>query len=188
MNPIENPEAYHTFTYGGLTSPGIVGTVSGWKLAWKWDKKTGKGSRKGTITHTGQELSGGSFTVQLWLPEHFAAWERFVKDVGYNTDKKPAVSRKLYYPTVGVIGVVDAVLESISPYEHAGKGLYKSTFEFSEWAPAPKKNATVTPQGSAPSRGPRAVSNDLFPPSGGDPIADQQQAQIAALLAEAQQP
>jgi hypothetical protein len=32
------------------------------------------------------------------------------------------------------------------------------------------------------------VSNDLFPPSGGDPIADQQQAQIAALLAEAQQP
>lgn len=126
-------------------------------------------------------------TVDLWLPSHFDAWETFVRDVGYNTDKKPAVARKLYYPTVSVLGVLDAVLEEVSAPRHIGKGLYRSEFVFSEWAPAPKKNATVTPQGPAPSRT-RATSDDLFPPSGGDPVADQQQQQIAALLAEAGKP
>ena len=187
INPFDNPEAYLTFTLGGIVSPGVVLDVSGWDLAWKWEKKTGKGAKKGTITHTGQELADGAFTVGLWLPSHFAAWEAFIRDVGYNTDKKPAVARKLYYPTVSVTGVLDVVLANISPPKHAGKGLYKSEFSFSEWAPAPRKNATVTPQGPAPSRT-RATSDDLFPPSGGDPVADQQQQQIAALLAEAGKP
>ena len=112
--------------------------------------------------------------------------------MGYDTDKKPASAHKLYYPTVSATGVRDVVTTKFTRPVHAGKGLYKCSFSFGEWVPEPKKNATVTPAGPKPV-GQGAIAGGFAGAlagisGGGDPIADAQQAQIAALLAAAKNP
>ena len=60
--------------------------------------------------------------------------------------------------------------------------LYTITVDLLEYFPPPKASAIGTPTGSAAGKG----SNGAKP--GGDPIADAQQAEIAKLLAQAQDP
>jgi len=192
INPIDNPEAYFKFLIGALESPGVVVATDGFDAEWKWDEKAGKGTKKASVTHTGQKLSSGTFTCALWLPDHFDYWETYVRVIGYDTDKRAASAHKLYYPTVSATGVRDVVTTKCTSPVHAGKGLYKVSFSFTEWVPAPKKNATVTPAGPKPV-GQGALAGGFAGAlagisGGGDPIADAQQAQIAALLAEARKP
>lgn len=192
INPIDNPEAYFKFLIGALESPGVVVSTDGFDAEWKWDEKKGKGTKKASVTHTGQQLAAGTFTCELWLAEHFDYWETYVKVIGYDTDKKPAAAHKLYYPTVSALGVRDVVTGKCTPPKHVGKGKYQVTFAFKEWVPEPKKNATVTPAGPKPV-GQGALAGGFGGAlagisGGGDPIADAQQAQIAALLAAAKNP
>ena len=149
INPFQSAEAYHHFKIGETNSPGIVVSVDGWDNEWDWDEKKGKGTKKASVTHTGQKLSEGSFTVAIWTAQQWADWESFYSLIGYNTDKKPAGAFNLYYPTVSVLGVIAVVTRKVTRPMHAGKGRYVSTFSFKEWVPEPKKNATNTPKGSA---------------------------------------
>lgn len=195
INPWSNPEAYFKFIIGTTESPGVVVSAEGWDSEWNWDEKAGKGARKANITHTGQKLAEGSFTVELWAPHHADAWESFYALCAYNTDKKPAGALNLYYPTVSAAGVLAVVTRKITPMVHVGKGKYRSTFSFKEWVPAPKKNATYTPKGATD--GPKTKPYSYIDGAGVEhidgqdpgeqpvPIDQAQLDQIAALQREA---
>ena len=183
INPWLNPEAFFKFKVGTTDSPGIVVASDGWDSEWNWDEKGGKGTKKANLTHTGQKLAEGSFTVELWSAGHADDWEEFYKLCAYNTDKRPAGALNLYYPTVSVTGVLAVVTRKITPMVHVGKGKYRSTFSFKEWVPAPKKNATSTPTGSGngPRTGPRALEDGEKP----RPVEDDQAALLESLLDQA---
>jgi hypothetical protein len=165
INPWTNAEAYFKFKIGTTDSPGIVVASDGWASAWKWDEKGGKGTKKANLTHTGQQLASGSFTVELWLPSHANEWEAFYALCRYDTDKTPAGALNLYYPTVSITGVRAVVTTEITPMMPAGRGKWRSKFSFKEWVPAPKKNATSTPTGSGngPRTEPRALEGGDYP-------------------------
>lgn len=182
INPWLNPEAFFKFKIGTTDSPGIVVSSDGWESEWNWDEKGGKGTKKANLTHTGQKLAEGSFTVELWSPGQADEWEEFYKLCAYNTDKRPASALNLYYPTVSVTGVLAVVTRKITPMVHVGKGKYRSTFSFKEWVPAPKKNATSTPTGSG--NGPRINPDGLAVGEETIPFEDEQQQVIAGLLGE----
>lgn len=186
INPLLNAEAYDKFLIGTTPSPGIVRTIDGWERKYDWDKKKGKGTAGASITFTSRPLLEGSITIEMWAAAQFNEWEDFLRICSYDTTKRPAQAVNIYYPTIAALGVKAVVVAAVTPIVHAGKGLYRSTFSFVEYAPPPKKPATSTPSGTGngngngPRTGPRALEGD-----GPPPVQERQQNEIAGLLDEA---
>jgi hypothetical protein len=183
LDPIQNPEAWDTIIVGQTTSPGIC-KVSEFKRAHEFDVKKGKGTLGATITFVGRPPAKGSITFQLWTPEHFADWDKFRPLLKYDPTKAAVQAIDIYHPSLADIDINSVVVESIGNIVHEGQQLYSITVELLEYFPPPKSSAVSTPTGSRPRYDPSGATST----SSGDPVADAQQKEIAALLKQATAP
>ena len=182
-NPIDDPQSYDVVRIDGVENPGIIapGGISGFKRPTEWDIKKGKGTKGGTATLSQLPPAKGSIKFLLWSAFHFEAWDQiYRKRFKYDSTKKSVSAVDIYHPALATVDIHSVVTESISPPEHEGKGLWSITVEFIEYLPPPKKTATSTPTGSTSNTtgGNKSGKSD-------DPIADAQQAEIAALMKQA---
>ena len=181
INPLRNPTDYDFVQMGGRQNPGIA-VVTGFKRAFGWDIKKGKGTKGATLTLADYPPCEGSIKFLLWLEEHFTDWATFRELFNYDSSKKPAGAVDIYHPTLADIGINSVVCKSIEALVHEGKQMYSITVELIEYWPPPKKSAASTPNGSKSNDGKNK------PGASTDPIADAQQKQIADLLAKASKP
>ncbi len=181
INPIIEPQAWDNIYIGQVKSPGIA-IVTGFKRDNEWDVKKGKGTVGATITYVGKPPAKGNVVFQLWQPVHFIEWESFRPLLLYDPTKKAPSPVDIYYPSLADLGITSVVVESIGAIEHQGKQLYTISVDFLEYFPPPKKSAVSTPAGS------KSTQKGTTPGTPPDPIADAQQAEIAALLKKASEP
>lgn len=181
VNPIEYPEQWDRVVVGGVTSPGKA-EVGEFKRAHEWDVKKGKGTLGATTTFVGRPPAKGTVTFELWTIQHFIDWETFRKALLYDPTKQNVQAVEIYHPSLADIGIHSVVTENVGNAIKAGKGKWTIAVEFLEYFPAPKKSAVSTPSGST------TTTSGSTPGTQPDPIADAQQKEIAALLAEAGKP
>jgi hypothetical protein len=182
IDPIGFPQVWDYVTVADHNSPGVC-QVSGFRRDFEWDIKKGKGALGATISFVQRPPAKGTIKFLLWTADHFTQWDTFRPLLKYDPTKKSVQAIDLYHPSLADIDLSSVVTESIGAIVHEGQGLYSISVDFLEYFPPPKKSATGTPSGSA-STAPAGTSAGAPP----DPIADAQQKEIAALLAEAQKP
>lgn len=182
INPIANPQAYDTILIGGVENPGIVppGGISGFKREHEWDVKKGKGASGATITYVQRPPAKGSIKFWLWNAAMFSDWEEFRPQFKYDPTKKNPQAVDIFHPTLADLDIKSVVCTSISALEHDGYGLWTCTVELMEYFPPPKKSAVGTPSTSQTNTNPNA---NVQPNA-----QDAQQAEIAALMAQASAP
>lgn len=181
INPIENPQAWDSIFVGQTQSPGLV-DVKGWKRGNEWDIKKGKGTVGATLTYVSKPPAKGTFTFTLWTAQQFRDWDTFRKLLKYDPTKKTVTAIDVYYPSLADIDVKSIVIENIGAIEHVGQGKYQIVVDAIEYLPVPKKSATSSPTGST------STKKGTTPGTTNDPIADEQQRQIAELLKKASEP
>lgn len=187
INPIDDPQAYDVLTVNGVDCPGIVapGGIVGFSRDAEWDVKKGKGTKGGSETLSQLPPAEGSIKFLLWTPEHFEVWdESFRALFKYDPTKKSKDAIAVYHPTLAKNDVNAVVTKSIGPETSEGQGLWSITVELLEYLPPPKKSAVGTPKSSGGGGGSKANGTG----KSDDPIADAQQAEIAALLKKAGEP
>ena len=183
LNPIDNPQAWDTISVGGVTSPGVIpkGGVSGFKREHEWDVKKGKGAAGATLTYVQRPPAKGSIKFYLVTPQHFSDWETFALQFKYDPTKKNPQAVDVFHPALAQIDVKSCVTTALGTVQAEGdEGLYAVTVELEEYFPPPKKSAVGTPSTSQANTNPNAN----VPPS----AQDAQQAEIAALMAQASKP
>jgi len=180
VNPIDNPQAWDVVVIAGVKSP-FVCEVGEFKRANEFDVKKGKGTYGSTITYVGRPPAKGSIKFYLCTAAHFVAWDSFRPLLKYDPTKKSIQAVDIYHPSLADINLSSVVTETVGNIVHAGQGLYTCTVEFLEYFPAPPTSAVATPNGSQTNGG---TTPGTKPPSADDAL----QAQIAALLVQAQQP
>jgi len=182
LNPIDHPQEWDSVTIAGQRSPGLC-ELDGFDRKHDWDRKKGKGAAGETITFTQKPAAEGKLTFTFWLREHFTAWATFRALFKYDPTKKAPSPFDIFHPTLADNDIKSVVCGSLGGLKHVGGGKYQVVVELLEYNPPPPKSAVSTPDGSK--------SNTKQTPATGaqpDPIADAQQAQIAALLDEAKKP
>lgn len=182
LSPIQFPETWDVLFIGQKMSPGVISKVAGFERTYDWDVKKGKGTVGATTTFVGKPPSEGSFTFQLWTDTHFELWNEFVLLLKYDPTKNTVSAVDAYHPALVGSDITSLVTQKISPVLHVGGGLYEVTVSFLEYFPAPKKNATGTPDGS------KTTQKGTTPGDPPDPVADAQQAEIRRLLQQASAP
>lgn len=181
LDPIANAQAWDVIRVGQSESPGLA-IVGEAKRAYNWDQKKGKGTFGFTSTFTGLPPVKASVKFMLWLSRHFTEWDSFRPLLKYDPTKKSIQAVDVFHPSWADVDFKSVVTGSIGSIVHEGKGLYSITVEFEEYRPAPKKSAVSTPTRSEPTK------ENTTPGTQPDPIADEQQRQIAALLKQAAEP
>ena len=177
-NPIDNPQLWDVVIISGVQAPGIVEPFE-FKRQHDWDVKRGKGTVGGTVTFVQKPPAEGSIKFLLWTPEQFAAWDNFLPLLKYDPTKKTVTAVDIYHPSLDAIDVSSVVTTKIGNIIHEGKQLYSVTVDFLEYFPPPNAPAVGTPTS--------ATGTNPNPPTGNNPNAnDEYQAQIAALLKQAQ--
>lgn len=180
-DPLTNPETYDKCTVDGEECPGIVARdgISGFKRPTEWDVKKGKGTKGGTATLSQLPPAKGSIKFLLCRKSHFDQWDAtFRARFKYDPTKKSKNAVQIFHPTLAKLDIDSVVTESIGPEEYEGKGLYSITVELLEYLPPPPKTITSTPNGSTSNGSGGAGKSG----ASDDPIADEQQRQIASLL------
>lgn len=175
-DPITQPRTWDKVQIGGVESPGTC-VVSEFKRAHEFDIKKGKGSLGATITFVGRPPAKGNVKFSLWAQDQFQEWEEFRKLLKYDPTKKAVQAIDIYHPSLKDIDITSVVTESIGNIVPEGKGMYSCTVEFLEYFPPPPASAVSTPSGS---KSGGFSANEAGGQS--DPVADAQQAEIAALL------
>lgn len=181
VNPIENPQAWDVVEIGQVESPGMC-KVSGFKRSNEWDIKKGKGTVGATATYVGKPPAKGTIVFYLWTVAHFHEWDEFRPLLKYDPTKKAVQAVDIWHPALADIDVNSVIVDDIGQIEHEGQQLYSITVSLTEYFPAPKKSAVGTPAGST------STQKGTTPGTPPDPIADAQQAEIAALLKKASEP
>jgi hypothetical protein len=182
-DPITNPKAWSVLYIGNTASPGIIDKdgIQGFARKIGWDVKKGKGAKGATMTLESAPPSTGSFRFVASTPADFVAWDSFLPLLKYTNVIADKQAVAIYHPCLVDVGVSAVVVEEITPWRHVGLGKYVRTISFIEWTPPPKKSIVATPV-RAKETGSKPAGD---PP---DPVADAQQATIAALLKLAQRP
>ncbi len=149
LDPITSAESWDSVLVAGIISPGVC-KVTGFKRAFGWEIKKGKGAKGSTVTLNEYPPAEGSITFTLWTQEHFEQWREFRDIWNYDPTKKPVNAVDIYYPSLADVGIDRVVCKSVSAIEAKGKGLYEATVELIEYNPPPKKPAVATPKSSEP--------------------------------------
>lgn len=181
LDPITSPQVWDVVKIGAQTSPGVC-ELSSFASKPEWDVKRGKGVMGATITFVGRPPSKGSITFKLWTPAHFAQWDLFRPAFKYDPTKKAVQAIDIYHPSLADIDLTSVVCEGIGAIKHEGGQLYTISVDLLEYFPPPKASAIGTPSGST------SAGKGTTPGKTTDPVADAQQAEIAALLVKAGQP
>lgn len=180
-SPFEDPQAWDVVIVGGKKSPGYC-EVTGFQRGNEWDIKKGKGAVGATFTFVQKPPAKGKVKFYFWLQSQADEWVDYRKLLKYDPTKKSIQAIDIYYPSLAEIDVNSVVTENIGATEHEGKGMYSITVEFIEYFPVKAGSGVSSPTGSA--SGPKTTN----PGKSSDPIADAQQAEIAALLKKAGEP
>lgn len=152
LDPIKNSNLWHSFVLKGIASPGFLlkGGTKGFARKTGWDEKKGKGTQGATLTLTDMPPAKGNFTLQLFTPAHFAAWDEFVSKVlSIDPAQQKAAGLAIYHPSLSSIGVTTVVVSHYTAPEHMGKGMYHVEIHLIEWQQPPPTNITSTPDSTA---------------------------------------
>lgn len=88
-NPLNNPNSFDIFTLDGVKSPGLSKIKSGGDRAQEWQDQKAPGFAGAFTVFRGEALTKISYDIELWLPEHFAAWDKFVAMLNEGKDRRP---------------------------------------------------------------------------------------------------
>lgn len=183
-DPVVDAASFHFITIGGKRSPGIIarGGIQGFGRKTGWDVKEGKGQQGATLTRKSAPPAQGSITFQLGTSQQFTDWRLFEAMLTYAPGKDGKGAFDIYHPFLAIKNINAVVVDEISPFTHVGKGLYEVTLSLIEYLPPPPTSIVKTPTTSA------GNNKTDAPGATPDPVGDQQQRIIAALLKQAQQP
>jgi hypothetical protein len=181
-DPFNFPTVYDVITFGSVDSPGHC-KVSGFKRAYKFDTKEGKGTAGATSTLTGLPPAKGKVKFWAWMASHFVQWDSFVVLLKQYPTKQAVNAASFYYPTCADIDVNQVTTTEIGIWEDEGGGYWAREVEFLEYAPTPPVSVTSTPTTAVENVDPNAGGS-----GSGQTPAEQDQAEIANLLAQVQAP
>jgi hypothetical protein len=185
VNPIANPEAYDRVTIGGVTW-GLC-KVNGWGRKHEFDVKKGKGTIGSTITFVGRPPAKGTIKFYLYRAgadtghdvDDWQRWDQeFAPALQYDPTKTKVQPVDIYSPFLARLRITSVVTESIGTEEDEGGKKWFIPVDFLEFFPAPAASAVSTPDGS---KGGFSSGHEATPQT----ADDVQQAQLAALIAEA---
>lgn len=182
LNPIDNPQDYDVVYIGGVESPGVIkrGGITGFKREHEWDVKKGKGSKGATISYVQRPPAKGEIRFTLATAQHYADWESFRPQFKYDPTKKSPQAVDIFHPFLADLDIHSVVCTSIGAIEIDDLGEGTCVVELLEYFPPPKVSAVGTPTTSQSNTDPKANVQPA--------VQDAQQAQIAALLAQASAP
>lgn len=181
LDPITNPNAWMFLLVENQPTPGWITAMEGFSLKTGWDVKTGKGAKGASITLTNQPPSKGSITWTVSRPIHFTAWAEFLPKFKYQPDKNSSTNAvAVYHPALADVGVTSVIVEEIGIWRHMGRMRYERKINFIVWTPPPTISIVSTPARASETSGSGTKGSQP------DPVADAEQARIAALLRQAQ--
>ncbi len=179
VNPLRIPAFYDKLNIGGVDNPGVC-KLEGGARKYSWESKEPSGGQGGFLTYRGWGLSDGIKAKFLfWEAEQIDAfYSDYYPLLQYDATKREPKPVAVFHPALAANNIRTLVVNEIGPLVDEGVQLWSVTVEFTEYAPAPKKNATATPKAAI-------VMSDPH----GDPVPnataeDRQQAEIKKLLAE----
>jgi hypothetical protein len=178
-DPWNNPTAWDVIQFGGVTSPGIC-EVGEFNREYEFDTKKGKGAAGAVSTLTGLPPAKGKVKFWLWMASHATQWDAFVAILKQYPTKQAVNAATIYHPGLAFIDVNQVTVTKIgSPVKEGGGPFLSITVDFLEYAPPPAVSITSTPITAVQEADPNVNAPD--------PNAAQE-ANVAALLAEFQQP
>lgn len=180
LNPIQYPAAWDQVQIGTTYSPGRC-VVKGFKRKYTWDIKKGKGIKGATSTFTQAPPVEGTITFYLWTTQHFIDWGTFRPLFKYDPTKKAPKAFTMFYPSLDDIDASLFVCDDIGAIEESDVPTkYQCVVTLHEFLPPATKPATGTPS--------TATTNTTAGATQQPAAQDAQQAEIAALMAQAAQP
>lgn len=150
FNPLRTPSLYDKLTVAGVDNPGVFVLVSGGGRPYKWDRKNPAGAQGATSTYRGWDLSTGiKGKFLLWTEAQIDEFfEVYLPLLQYDANKQEPKPVDVFHPALAQNGIKAIQVDEVGTLvdEGSGKQLWSVTVEFSEFSPAPKKNATATPE------------------------------------------
>jgi hypothetical protein len=173
-NPLVSPEQFDFLNVAGTISPGVC-KLEGSSRPYKWDIKDAPGSQGASETYRGWRPSEGiKFKFRFWtaaqIDEFFGT---FLPLLQYDATKSSPKPVNVLHPVLAANGITNLVTKEIGPLIDEGNQLWSVAVEFIEFRPAPKKNATSTPNGT---------NINTKPDTGSKPTAQEQQNETAERL------
>jgi hypothetical protein len=149
----------------GVKSPGRA-TISGAGKPREWDIRKGYGYSGATVTFTGEGLSKFEVLIELWLPKHFAEWNRFSKHVLSKSPRRgvsgKSPSLKIEHPVLEMdpLKITDVVIEDVSQFEQDDEGMWSCKIKFIQYrAPLPALASAGAPTPSVSATIPRTAED-----------------------------
>lgn len=125
---------------GGVQSPGCA-TITGAGCPRTWDVRQGYGYSGAIVVFTGDGLAKFDVHIDLWLPSHFAEWNRFAKiclaKAPLGTKPK---AMDIAHPLLNMepLKITSVVVEDVSQFEQDEFGLWTCTIKLLQYrAPKP---------------------------------------------------
>ena len=88
-SPLTNPQSYDVFTLDGKASPGLSRIKGGGNRAEEWQDQRAPGFAGAFTVFRGEQLTKISYDLELWMPEHFAAWDQWIAMLSEGKDRRP---------------------------------------------------------------------------------------------------
>lgn len=133
-------------TLGGMQSPGRA-TITNLVLERKLDVRQGYGSSGGEVVYTGDKPAKFDVQIDLWLPEHFALWERFAKIcLAKPKFGVQGMALDIDHPLLKIepLKITSVCVEKVSQFEQDDEGMWTCTISFVQWLkPRPAISKTV---------------------------------------------
>jgi len=158
-NPVDDEDLYTAFTLGGITSPGVVRSITGHDREIDWDVKTGAGQSGATTTLKAEKPCEFTITLAFADAEDLDSWPAF-RDHIKTTVKGNGKALDIYYPDLAANDIKSVVMKSIGGMVHDGKGGQTVAIKFLEYKPPkPKKVTPSSSTSNAKAPDPNAAAN-----------------------------
>ena len=198
LNPLDDAAAWDSAIVGAAASPGVIRSISGCGIDYKWDKKRGKGAQGATLTFTGEDPSTLTIVIAIGyyqfspseIRQQWADLATFIEELKYDGTKQNVQAVDISHPALAMVSITSVVCEHIGGPERVrdGDSEYNIKFTFTPYKPPPKKSATSSPTTSEPATAKGAETAAAAAGDAPKSAGDAQQDEIAALLAKAQAP
>jgi hypothetical protein len=160
-NPIENPSIYNYFLLGGVRSPGLATIESGGDRAMKWENQQSPLTAGAITIFKGEEISKVSYTLTLWTPEHFTAWDAFASMLRAGSKKRPPQVWDLVDPALLHAEIKSVALATLSPApKKVAPSKWTVSVEFTEYRKPKPSGGPVKPAQNEQEKANEALNND----------------------------
>lgn len=139
---------------GPMQSPGVA-TVRGLDSPRNWDIRQGYGFSGATVVYKGTGLSKFQVDIDLWLPEHFIAWNLFSTILAPPKPGPAGFALGIKHPIINgpPHGIIEVVVENVSEPVQSDTGLWTYTISFLQYRkplPAIARPIAAIPAAAAP--------------------------------------